>query len=364
MSTAPRLFALVPCAGVGARAGADGPKQYVQIGGRAMVAHTLDALAAVPRLAATLVVLAPEDAQFESTVPGFAGGGAWVARCGGASRAATVANGLAVLRQRGVQDEDWVLVHDAARCLVQPEWIDRLIDECQGDAVGGLLAMPVADTLKRARDGRAEATVERSDKWAAQTPQMFRLALLERALREAGEKVTDEASAVEALGLEPKLVLGDAHNLKLTWPADFALATALLAQRAAPRPVIKAFVPSHDYALSLRFYAAIGFEPAPISDGMALLSYEGASFLLQDFQHEGLNENFVMSLMLADVDAFWRSLDVPALSAEFGARFEPPEDRAWGLRDMTIIDPGGVLWRVAAFAPSSAKPDSKTEGTR
>lgn len=223
----PRCYALLPCAGIGTRAGTAQPKQYEPIAGRAMVAHTLAALVQVPRLAATLVVLAPQDDRFEAAVPGFEGPCGWVARCGGASRAQTVANGLDVLAQRGVREHDWVLVHDAARCLVQPAWIDRLIDACLEDAVGGLLALPLADTLKQEEGGRVAATLPRAHKWAAQTPQMFRLGLLRRALAGAGAAVTDESSAVEALGLQPRLVEGDAANLKITWPSDFRIAEAL-----------------------------------------------------------------------------------------------------------------------------------------
>ncbi|WP_119287690.1 2-C-methyl-D-erythritol 2,4-cyclodiphosphate synthase [Azohydromonas sediminis] len=231
---APRLFALVPCAGSGSRAGTEGPKQYRPIAGRAMVAHTLAALAAVPRLAATLVVLAPDDAQFEAAVPGFAGDRGWVARVGGATRAASVAAGLVELARRGAADDDWVLVHDAARCLLRPEWVDALIDACLGHDVGGLLAQPVSDTLKQADDTRhVAATVDRAGKWAAQTPQMFRLGLLRRALAAAGGAVTDEASAVEALGLAPRLVAAPLENFKVTWPADFALAERLLASRGS-----------------------------------------------------------------------------------------------------------------------------------
>ena len=227
----PRCYALVPCAGVGERAGAGGPKQYAQLHGRAVVAHTLAALAAVPRIRATLVVLAPDDGQFVRCTPGFEGERGWVAHCGGTTRAQTVANGLRTLQERGVAEKDWVLVHDAARCLLRPEWVERLLDACVDDAVGGLLALPLADTLKAAKTGRSIDTIARSDKWAAQTPQMFRLGLLQRALAEAGEDITDEASAVEQLGHAPLLVPGEIENFKLTWPADFALAARLLETR-------------------------------------------------------------------------------------------------------------------------------------
>jgi 2-C-methyl-D-erythritol 4-phosphate cytidylyltransferase len=235
----PRCFALVPCAGVGERAGAGGPKQYHPVAGQAVVAHTLAALGAVARIEATLVVLSPTDTLFEQHAPGFEGERGWVARVGGATRAESVANGLAELMARGVQPHDWVLVHDAARCLLRPQWVDRLIDACMDDEVGGLLALPVADTLKAATPGangepRAASTLDRSGKWAAQTPQMFRLGLLRPALmgavadpeRLAG--ITDEASAIEALGHQPRLVPGDYENFKVTWPGDFALAERLL----------------------------------------------------------------------------------------------------------------------------------------
>ncbi len=237
-----RAFALVPCAGVGERAGVGGPKQYHPVAGRAVVAHTLAALTAVPRLEATLVVLSPDDTQFERHAPDFHGDRAWVARVGGASRAESVANGLQELLARGAQPHDWVLVHDAARCLIQPDWVQRLIDACEDDEVGGLLALPLADTLKAAIQGpngepRAQHTVDRAGKWAAQTPQMFRLGLLAPALTSAladpdtAAAITDEASAIEMLGHQPRLVPGAYDNFKVTWPGDFALAERLLSTR-------------------------------------------------------------------------------------------------------------------------------------
>jgi 2-C-methyl-D-erythritol 4-phosphate cytidylyltransferase len=227
-------YALVPAAGIGSRAGTAGPKQYERLCGRAVIAHTLSALRQVPRLRATLVVLAADDDRFESHVEAAAAASVWPVRCGGASRAASVEAGLDALRTRGAADADWVLVHDAARCLLRPAAVERLIDACLADAIGGLLALPLADTLKAAGEGqpaRVQATVPREGKWLAQTPQMFRLAVLHRALCEARERglaVTDEASAIEAMGLQPLLVPGDWDNFKLTWPADFALAERLL----------------------------------------------------------------------------------------------------------------------------------------
>jgi 2-C-methyl-D-erythritol 4-phosphate cytidylyltransferase/2-C-methyl-D-erythritol 4-phosphate cytidylyltransferase/2-C-methyl-D-erythritol 2,4-cyclodiphosphate synthase len=231
-----RCVALVPAAGSGSRAGTAQPKQYEAVAGRAVIAHTLDALAAVPEIAATLVVLAPEDTHFERHVA--ARTSLWIDRCGGATRAASVLSGLEALRERGEGEATWVLVHDAARCLLRPGAVQRLIATCRGDPVGGLLALPVADTLKAADPGigepRVAATVDRQLKWLAQTPQMFRLGLLHRALCEAeaaGAAVTDEASAIERLGLAPRLVAGDFENFKITWPADFELAARLLSSR-------------------------------------------------------------------------------------------------------------------------------------
>lgn len=222
-----RCYALVPAAGVGERSGAGIPKQYVLLAGQPMLTHTLAALAAVPRIEQTLVVLSPGDDRFEAALPEFTG---WIARVGGTSRADSVLGGLAELRRRGARDTDWVLVHDAARCLLQPAWVDALIDACLADKVGGLLAQPVADTLKAgdAQD-RVISTVDRRGKWAAQTPQMFRLGMVERALQAMGAAATDEASAVEALGLAPLLVRASVANFKVTWPEDFALAERWLA---------------------------------------------------------------------------------------------------------------------------------------
>jgi 2-C-methyl-D-erythritol 4-phosphate cytidylyltransferase len=231
-SAEPRLWALIPCAGSGARSGAVGPKQYFPLAGKPLVRHTLAAFAQVPRLAAIAVIVSPGDQQLRDLDAPFL-----VADCGGSTRAETVFNGLNFLLDKGGEPQDWVLVHDAARCLVEPAWIDRLIDACLSDAVGGLLAQPVADTLKSGPEGRARATVDRRHIWQAQTPQMFRLGALREALQVAGAQVTDEASAMEFMGLAPRLVPGSARNIKVTYPDDFALAEALLslaAQRRSP----------------------------------------------------------------------------------------------------------------------------------
>jgi 2-C-methyl-D-erythritol 4-phosphate cytidylyltransferase len=237
-----RLFALVPCAGFGTRSGAAGPKQYAALAGRALVLWTLEALARVKELDGTLVVLSPGDTQFAALAAegdAEAAGSCWSANVGGQTRAETVLAGLHDLMARGAHDGDWVLVHDAARCLVRPDAVRRLIAECRDDPVGGLLAMPLPDTLKRAdAGGRVAATVPREAMWAAQTPQMFRLGALREALRAGFSRpdlaITDEASAIEAAGGSPRLVRGDFDNIKVTWPEDFALAERLLRTRSTP----------------------------------------------------------------------------------------------------------------------------------
>jgi 2-C-methyl-D-erythritol 4-phosphate cytidylyltransferase len=235
-----RCYALVPCAGIGVRSGAEVPKQYVLLAGLCVVTHTLKALHSVQRLSATMVVLAPDDRLFESLVSIHESlrSTLWLSDNGGPSRVRSVMAGLLALRARGAQDQDWVLVHDASRCLLRAVWVERLIDACWNDEVGGLLALPLADTLKQSHQtpARSVHSCDREGKWLAQTPQMFRLGLLQKALEnvlntKAEAEITDEASAIEKLGLSPLLVPGDWENFKLTWPSDFALAQRLLATR-------------------------------------------------------------------------------------------------------------------------------------
>jgi 2-C-methyl-D-erythritol 4-phosphate cytidylyltransferase len=231
MTTSPqnsaRIFALIPCGGTGTRAGTQLPKQYQAIAGQPMVAHTLAAFAAVPRMAQVLVVIAADDVLFNQLV----GTTVSVAACSGNTRASTVFNGLKHLLAQGAQPQDWVLVHDAARCLLTPAQINTLIDACQLDDVGGLLALPLPDTLKSAQADRVAATVSRADKWLAHTPQMFRIGALLQAYEQAGDQVTDESSAMELAGHAPKLVPSSAQNFKVTYPEDFALAEAILQSR-------------------------------------------------------------------------------------------------------------------------------------
>lgn len=228
-TAAPRCWALIPCAGTGSRAGAAGPKQYQVLVGKPMVMHTLAAFADVPRINETLVVVSPDDDFFQTSEAENAS--FLIAACGGSTRATSVFNGLNALLSEGAVAHDWVLVHDAARCLVTPAQINQLLDACLGDEVGGLLALPLPDTLKAAQAGRVAATLPRGDKWLAQTPQMFRIGSLLEALELAGDAVTDESSAIEAMGLAPKLVTGSAQNFKVTYPEDFCLAQAVLQSR-------------------------------------------------------------------------------------------------------------------------------------
>lgn len=227
MSSA-RLFALIPAAGVGARLGAATPKQYLPICGKPMLSHVLAIFAASPLIAHAYVVVSTEDEHIDdmlakSKIPGER---ITVVRNGGRTRRDTVLNGLQALAAFA-SDDDWILVHDAARPGLTNAMIERLAAALAGDAVGGLLAMPVVDTVKQSQDGRAVATLPRERLWCAQTPQMFRHALLKQAL-ESAEDVTDEASAIERLGLQPKLVQGSARNLKVTLPADVAIAELLM----------------------------------------------------------------------------------------------------------------------------------------
>lgn len=223
------FHALIPAAGSGTRMGSETPKQYLSVNGKPMLAHSVARFADCAAIAAVHVVIAPDDAWFDRCdwTP-------WqhrlrVYRCGGATRAASVLNGLRAMAGT-VRADDWVLVHDAARPCLSRAQLERLIEELKDDHVGGLLAIPLADTLKRAGDFRRIDRTEVRDKlWQAQTPQMFRYALLLRALEAAADQApTDEACAVEQLGLRPRLVASDLRNLKVTFPEDVELAELIL----------------------------------------------------------------------------------------------------------------------------------------
>lgn len=219
-----RYFALIPAAGVGARMGSDLPKQYLPIASKPMLSHTVEVFLAHPTIDHVFVVVSENDGWVDAVLPPEASG-VTLLRSGGATRRDSVLNGLRAIRDL-VGPEDWVLVHDAARPGITADLIDKLIAEVGEDPVGGLLALPVVDTVKREEDGRV-ATLSRDGLWLAQTPQMFRYAVLRRALQLI-EIVTDEAGAMEAVGLTPKLVEGHVCNTKVTRPADKELVELFL----------------------------------------------------------------------------------------------------------------------------------------
>jgi 2-C-methyl-D-erythritol 4-phosphate cytidylyltransferase len=227
-----RFFALIPCAGTGSRSGAPMPKQYCTVAGRELLYFTLAAFDACDELSQTLVVLSPDDTHFDARR--FSPLRFIERRCGGASRQASVRNGLDALIELGATPSDWVLVHDAARPGITPALIRSLLDALGDDAVGGIMALPVADTLKRVdseQGDRIARTESRNGLWQAQTPQMFRIGMLREAIARAerdGHDLTDEASAVEWIGHAPRLVQGSLRNFKVTYPEDFALAEAIL----------------------------------------------------------------------------------------------------------------------------------------
>jgi 2-C-methyl-D-erythritol 4-phosphate cytidylyltransferase len=215
------------------------PKQYRTVAGRPLLHFALAAFDACSEFSQTLVVLAPEDTHFDARR--FGGLRFAVRRCGGASRQASVVNGLAALPEFGAADDDWVLVHDAARPGITPALIRALVAAVKDDPVGGIIALPVADTLKRvdadsAQGGaRIARTESRDGLWQAQTPQMFRIGMLREAIERAqqdGHDLTDEASAIEWTGQKPRLVQGSLRNFKVTYPEDFDLADAILRQGA------------------------------------------------------------------------------------------------------------------------------------
>jgi 2-C-methyl-D-erythritol 4-phosphate cytidylyltransferase len=231
-TTSPRYIALIPAAGVGARMAANGPKQYIALGGKPMLRHTVDAFAASPLIAHTYVVVSADDPHIATVIPDR--DSVTVLRCGGATRMESVKNGLAALHGVAGSD-DWILVHDAARPGLNAGLIERLITRTGNHAVGGLLALPVVDTVKRAVAGQVD-TISRDGLWLAQTPQMFRYQLLQKALGAVLDPatITDDASAVEALGLAPLLVEGHPCNLKVTRPDDVRIAELYLNQSTQP----------------------------------------------------------------------------------------------------------------------------------
>jgi 2-C-methyl-D-erythritol 4-phosphate cytidylyltransferase len=227
-------FALIPAAGSGSRLAGAQPKQYLPLAGKPMLWHAVAAVCRPP-VETVFAVLAPGDGAFDTHDWSAFAGKLEPLYCGGETRRDSVYNGL-VAAMAAVDADDWVLVHDAARPCLPATDLARLHAECRDDAIGGILALPIADTVKRAGKDEAGAlrvagTEDRAQLWLAQTPQMFRAGLLADALRKARGTVTDEAAAIEQLGLRPRLVAGSRDNLKVTYPEDVALAAAILARR-------------------------------------------------------------------------------------------------------------------------------------
>ena len=227
-----KIIALIPAAGTGTRFGDSLPKQYLDINGQPLILHTLQALARVSRIDKIIVVLSPEDQHWRGLVANDSP--AWQAlstrvetiNVGGKSRRDSVLNGLNAIEFPGA----WIMVHDAARPCIRSELVEQFIDELENDSVGGLLALPLSDTIKL-DDGnlRVGKTLSRENIWRAQTPQMFKFDLLKKALM-ASPNATDEAEAIEATGHQPKLVMGDSSNLKVTYATDLKLARMLLSE--------------------------------------------------------------------------------------------------------------------------------------
>jgi 2-C-methyl-D-erythritol 4-phosphate cytidylyltransferase len=222
--------ALIPAAGSGIRMTAGGPKQYLPLAGRPMLWHAVRALC-VPRVESVFVVLAPDDEVFATHDWSEFGERVQPLYCGGETRRDSVYNGL-VAAMAVLEADDWMLVHDAARPCLPAKDLDNLMRELEGDEVGGILALPAVDTVKKVSGNRIQSTEERAQLWLAQTPQMFRAGLLAQARASPKGAPTDEAAAVEQLGLKPRVVAGSRENLKVTWPEDVAIAEAILRRRA------------------------------------------------------------------------------------------------------------------------------------
>ena len=234
------IYALIPAAGAGTRFLGETPKQYLPLAGKPMLWHAVKSVC-VPPIENVFVVLAPGDAQFARVDWGAFAGRLEPLYCGGETRRDSVYNGM-VAAMAAVDADDWMLVHDAARPCLPRQDLANLIEQTREDRIGGILALPVAETVKRvAKDEaglqRIAGTEDRTQLWLAQTPQMFRSGLLIEALKAAKATVTDEAGAVEQMGLRPRMVLGSRENIKVTFADDIAIAEAILAGRKRSLPV-------------------------------------------------------------------------------------------------------------------------------
>ncbi|MEY4928618.1 MAG: hypothetical protein RL279_357 [Pseudomonadota bacterium] len=207
--------------------GAEAPKQYLRLNGKSLIQHVIKVFDQATKINSIHIILSEGDTHWRSTYLNLSSK-AQVHHCGGETRAMSVLNGLHAIASQADED-DWILVHDAARPGLSNVLLSQLINSLENDAVGGLLALPLADTLKRADSEQyVAATMPRTDLWQAQTPQMFRYGTLKTALTDFKGAATDEAEAIEAMGLKPKLVNGELRNLKVTYPQDLAVLSALL----------------------------------------------------------------------------------------------------------------------------------------
>ena len=222
-----RYHALIAAAGAGSRFGAELPKQYALLAGKPLLVHAIERLTAGLPLHMTYVALAIGDRWYDGAVGER--DRVRALRCGGGTRAETIRNALGALAD--VASDDWIVVHDAARPCIDAASLTRLRHELDGDDVGGILAIPVVSALKRADErGRSARTEPREGLWQAQTPQMFRYGVLRTALAQPDAlRAVDEAQAVETLGMRPRLVVGNANNLKVSFADDLLLAEAILA---------------------------------------------------------------------------------------------------------------------------------------
>lgn len=220
---------IIPAAGIGNRMATAIPKQYLQVAGKPMISHSVQTFFACPRISNIILGLSPDD-HFWRTLPLDPNSKLKLSYTGGDTRAQTVLNTMLAFSET-IADDDWVLVHDAARPGLSLSLLNTFLDTLQDDAVGGLLALPLADTLKQSnQEARSVKTIPREHLWQAQTPQMFRYQTLKNALSQFEGSPTDEAQAIEALGLQPKLVVGALNNMKVTYPQDIAVVEALMKQ--------------------------------------------------------------------------------------------------------------------------------------
>jgi 2-C-methyl-D-erythritol 4-phosphate cytidylyltransferase len=227
-----RFHIIIPAAGAGNRMATAIPKQYLPLCGKPVVSHSIQTFFACPRIASINLALSAED-FFWRSLPLDSNSRLNLHYTGGETRAQTVLNTMEAMRPQ-VADDDWILVHDAARPGLTAALLNQLLDTLEHDEVGGLLALPLADTLKQSdADSRVEKTIPREGLWQAQTPQMFRFNLLHQALAGFDGSPTDEAQAIEALGLKPKLVVGSLRNMKITYPQDLALMEILIQKEIA-----------------------------------------------------------------------------------------------------------------------------------